>query len=150
MPDNNASDYQDTPFKSTKIAGKTSDGKHVPFKVGPDGGLAKDLQKNSSFVSETNLAASTYRYIFDLADYQNYGIQWSVSGGVTIEHFLTLDDTADDSADTGWIQDTDFGTQVDNDGLFERDTPTTADRGMVKITTSDATNSISVILSRSN
>jgi hypothetical protein len=150
MPDNNASDYQDTPFKSTKIAGKTSDGKHVPFKVGPDGGLAKDLQKISSFVSETDLAASTYRYIFDLADYKAYGIQWSVSGGVTIEHFLSLDDSADDSSDTGWVQVTSFGSQVDNDGLYERDIYVTADRGMIKIVTADATNSIDIKISRVN
>ena len=98
----------------------------------------------------TDTAAATVRTLFSLSDCRYYSLHVRVSGGVTVTHFLTLDSGATDAADTGWIQDTVFGTLIDDELLFERDTEVRVLNGMLKYVTSDNTNRIEAWLSKFN
>lgn len=97
-------------------------------------------------VDETNVAADTYRIVVNQEGYRNACLQLNGSGGVTFTVWASLDDTADDSADTGWI---DISTSilgaaslVDDSGIYFVDTTLMPDRYMFKYVTSDTTNSV--------
>lgn len=99
-------------------------------------------------VSATNVAAATYRTIIDVEGYRNGALQLKGSGGVTFTIWASLDDTADDTADTGWIDVSTLiigaANLVDSEDIFFIDTNIMPDRFMIKYVTSVATNAIDV------
>ncbi len=103
-------------------------------------------------VDEANIAADTYRYIIPKEGYKYGSLHLKGSGGVTFTIWGSNDDTADDSADTGW---NDLSTEiigaaslVDGEQLCMIDTPMMPQRLMVKVVTSDATNAIDVWINK--
>jgi len=105
-------------------------------------------------VDELNQAASTYRNIFSMEDYKNASIHYNVSGGVTLTAWSANDDSADDSADTGWI---DVSTTilggasiVDSSGMAFLDTNIRVSRIMLKHITSDTSNATDIFIYKGN
>lgn len=105
-------------------------------------------------VDELNQAAGTYRTIFSMENYKNASIHYDVSGGVTLTAWATNDDSADDSADTGWI---DVSTAilgassiVDDSGIAFLDTNIRVSRIMLKHVTSDTSNVSDVFVYKGN
>ena len=97
-------------------------------------------------IDEADIAAGTYRVVVDIESYKNFGLHLKGSGGVTFTVWASLDDTADDTADTGWvdISSTILGAAslVDSEGIYFIDSQFVCDRLMIKYVTSDATNAV--------
>lgn len=99
-------------------------------------------------VDETNLDADTYRYIINMESYKNLSLHLKGSGGVTFTVWASNDDTADDSADAGWVDissDVLGGASItDDEGIYFIDTSYIPERLMIKVVTSDATNAVDI------
>jgi len=95
-------------------------------------------------IDEANVAASTYRKEFTVEGYRNFVFHLNGSGGVTMTLWTTLDDTTDETADTGWVRvdPTIFPDLVDGETVFYVDTPQMPLKYMIKYVTSDATNAV--------
>lgn len=97
-------------------------------------------------IEETDKTAGTYRVEIESEGYKNMSLHLKGSGGVTFTLFATNDETADTTADTGWVDVTNSiigGTNlVDDEGIYFVDTPQLPLKWMVKYVTSDATNAV--------
>ncbi len=99
-------------------------------------------------VDETNEAAASYRKVIQADTYKHMCIHLKGSGGVTFTVWASNDDTADDSADTGWV---DVSTTVlgaaslvDSEGIYFIDTAMMPERYMIKHVTSDSSNATDI------
>jgi len=106
----------------------------------PDNWVKKPYE---SLVSETNIAAATYRVEIDMDGYDNATIDVICSGGVSVDIFGTDNPDADDTADTGWVSlsgttitDTTDGWVLTGQEAWRK--------LMIKYVTSDTSNAIDV------
>lgn len=120
------------------IAGYRWAEQHVA--VAEDDPLDAHHQQEVPLVDETNLAGpATYRYEFEMGDNDSAYIWVNCSGGVTCTLWSTADPDADTTADTGWANETSFGTLAD--ALRAIHLPNAKPhRWMLKAITVDATN----------
>jgi hypothetical protein len=105
-------------------------------------------------IDKTNVAAATYRVSFSGIDFRHEFIHMNCSGGVIMTLWATADDTADTTADTGWVEITNgvmgIATITDSEGIGVIDTAWKPLKFMVKYVTSDATNAIDAWVIRYN
>ena len=94
-------------------------------------------------IDVTNVAASTYREVFDFDGYDNATIDVICAGGVTVSLFVTDNPDADDSADTGWVS-ASATTITDTTSGWVLSGQEPWDRIMIKYVTSDSSNSLVV------
>jgi hypothetical protein len=106
----------------------------------PDNWVKKPYE---SLVSETNIAAATYRVEIDMDGYDNATIDVICSGGVSVDIFGTDNPDADDTADTGWVSlsgttitDTTDGWALTGQEAWRK--------LMIKYVTSDTSNAIDI------
>jgi len=97
-------------------------------------------------IDEANVAIGTVRKQIFAESYRGGSFHLKCSGGVTFTIWATNDDTADESADTGWV---DVSTAilgaaslVDSEGIYFVDTHQMPLKWMIKYVTSDATNAV--------
>ncbi len=99
-------------------------------------------------VDATNQTAASYRTIIQMDTYVAASLHLKGSGGVTFTVWASNDSTADDTADTGWvdISSTVLGAAslVDSEGIYFLDTRIVVDRIMIKHVTSDASNATDI------
>lgn len=69
----------------------------------------------------TALAAATTRYIVDLDGYRSHTGQVHTVANVTWSVWYTNDASADDTADTGWEQDTEVGDKTTSFGWYRNE-----------------------------
>ena len=100
-------------------------------------------QDGEGAIDVTNVAAATYREVFQFAGYDNATIGVICAGGVTVSLFGTNNPDADDTADTGWIS-ISGSTIVDTTDGWVITGQEPWDRIMIKYVTSDASNSLVV------
>lgn len=102
----------------------------------------------SSFqlINDTDIAAATYRKVFNRESYRGASLHLRCSGGVTMTVWASNDPDADTTADTGWVDISSSvlgaASIVDTEGLYFIDTDQMTDKMMIKYVTSDATNAI--------
>lgn len=105
-------------------------------------------------VDETNLAAGSYRYEFSMDGYKHASIQWNNSGGVTMTIWAANDTSADTSSDSGWedvtTEVTGNASEADNNGIAFIDTNMCVGKFMIRMITSDSSNSLDVWIKRGN
>ncbi len=103
-------------------------------------------------VDETNQAAGSYRTIIQADTYPSMSLHLKGSGGVTFTVWASNDETADASADTGWvdISSTVMGVAslVDSEGIYFIDTKMIVDRYMIKHVCSDSGNASDIFIKR--
>ena len=97
-------------------------------------------------IDVADVSADTYRKVIEQEGYRNACLHLNVSGGVTATIWASLDDTADATADTGWIDVSTLvlgaASLVDGSGIYFVDSYIMPDRYMIKYVTSDATNAV--------
>jgi hypothetical protein len=102
-------------------------------------------------VDLTNIDAGTYRIIVNMGAYTNLLTHVVVSGGVTVTAYATLDETADNSSDSGWVDQSTAilgAASVVDTEAFHYCIDKKPERIMYKIVTSDATNAIDIRIKR--
>lgn len=124
-----------------------------------DAGASKVLELNpewahytNSFqlINDTDVAAATYRKVFNRESYRGASLHLRCSGGVIMTVWGSNDPDADNTADTGWV---DLSNSIigaanltDGEGLYFIDTDQMTDKMMIKYVTSDATNAIDAFI----
>lgn len=101
-------------------------------------------------ITETNLDTDSTYYAFEMDTYDNAIVYWFLSGGATLTVYVSPDENASSTDETtgDWINAGTFllgaASVSDEDDFFTIDSSIQFEKVLIKVETSDATNSISV------
>ncbi len=107
-------------------------------------------QSFDEIINDTDISATTRRFVIPMDGFKLFSLTWVVSGGVTLTLHQSNHPDADETSDSGWTQVTTFGTQVDNSDTFHMGFPVSILQFMLKVVTSDASNSLAIFSGRGN
>jgi len=101
-------------------------------------------------INSTDISATTRRFVIPMDGFKLFSITWVVAGGVTLTLYQSNHPDADETADTGWTQVVTFGVQVDNSDTFHMGFDFKILHLMLKVVTSDTSNSLAIYTARGN